>query len=56
MSQTGRRVAEMHVALASNNDIAEFAPEPTKPEDIQRWIGDIMARAERVFDTLEASA
>jgi maltose alpha-D-glucosyltransferase/alpha-amylase len=53
MSQTGRRVAEMHVALASNKDIPEFAPEPTKPEDIQRWIGDIMARAERIFDTLK---
>lgn len=52
MSQTGRRVAEMHVALAGNKDIPEFVPEPTRPEDVQRWIADIMARAERVFDTL----
>ena len=52
MSQTGRRVAEMHTALASNRDIADFAPEPNRPEDAQRWIDDIMARAERVFDIL----
>jgi maltose alpha-D-glucosyltransferase / alpha-amylase len=52
MSQTGRRVAEMHVALASNRELAEFAPEPTRPEDLQRWIADVMACAERSFDTL----
>jgi maltose alpha-D-glucosyltransferase / alpha-amylase len=52
MSQTGRRVAEMHVALASNRDIPDFAPELVKLEDQQRWTNDIMARAERVFDTL----
>jgi maltose alpha-D-glucosyltransferase/alpha-amylase len=52
MSQTGKRVAEMHLAFASNKDLADFAPEPTKPEDVQRWIDDVMARAERVFDTL----
>ncbi len=53
MAQTGRRVAEMHVALGNNRELAEFAPEPTRPEDVQRWIGDVMARAERVFDTLK---
>jgi len=52
MSQTGRRVAEMHVALAANSALADFAPEPTRPEDVQRWIGDVMARAERVFEAL----
>jgi maltose alpha-D-glucosyltransferase / alpha-amylase len=52
MAQTGRRVGEMHLALASNKELADFAPEPTRPEDVQRWIDDVMARAERVFDTL----
>jgi maltose alpha-D-glucosyltransferase/alpha-amylase len=52
MSQTGRRVAEMHVALANHKELPEFTPEPTRPEDVQRWIDDIMARAERIFDTL----
>ena len=36
----------------ATGDIPDFAPEPIKPEDAQRWIDDIMARAERVFDTL----
>ncbi|MFY9958823.1 maltose alpha-D-glucosyltransferase [Bradyrhizobium sp.] len=52
MSQAGRRVAEMHVALAANSALADFAPEPTQREDVQRWIGEIMARAERVFEAL----
>ena len=52
MTQTGRRVAEMHLALASSKDTPEFAPEPARPEDIQRWVDDIMRRAERVCDTL----
>ena len=53
MSQTGRRVAEMHVALAASAELADFAPEPTRPEDVQRWIDDVMARAERVFEALK---
>ena len=32
MSQTGRRVAEMHLALAGSDEFADFAPEPTRPE------------------------
>src|ERR1700761_3407245 len=39
----------MHTALASSKDIPEFAPEQIRSEDAQRWIDDIMARAERVF-------
>jgi maltose alpha-D-glucosyltransferase/alpha-amylase len=53
MSQAGRRVAEMHVALAASPELTDFAPEPTQPEDVQRWIGDVMARAERVFEALK---
>jgi maltose alpha-D-glucosyltransferase / alpha-amylase len=52
MAQTGKRVAELHIALASNRDLPEFAPEPTSPEDVQRWTDDIMARADRVFEAL----
>ncbi|WP_027580397.1 maltose alpha-D-glucosyltransferase [Bradyrhizobium sp. Ai1a-2] len=52
MAQTGKRVAELHIALASNRDLPEFVPEPTSPEDVQRWIDDILARADRVFETL----
>jgi maltose alpha-D-glucosyltransferase / alpha-amylase len=53
MSQAGRRVAEMHVALAASPELIDFAPQPTQPEDVQRWIGDVMARAERVFEALK---
>ncbi|SHG32478.1 maltose alpha-D-glucosyltransferase [Bradyrhizobium erythrophlei] len=52
MSQIGRRVAEMHLALASSTEFADFVPEPTRSEDVQRWIDDVVARAERVFEVL----
>jgi maltose alpha-D-glucosyltransferase/alpha-amylase len=53
MSQIGRRVAEMHLALAGNNKLADFAPVPTRPEDVRNWIDDVMIRSERVFDALK---
>src|SRR5216684_3828924 len=53
MSQTGRRVAEMHLALAGSDEFADFAPEPTTGEDVQRWIEDVIVRAERVFEALK---
>ena len=52
MQQTGRRVAEMQLALSSRDDIADFAPEPVGAEDIARWIDVILQRAERVFGEL----
>ena len=52
MSQAGRRVAELHIALAGNAELPEFAPEPITREDTMRWIGDMLARSERIFDTL----
>jgi maltose alpha-D-glucosyltransferase/alpha-amylase len=52
MSQIGRRVAEMHLALASSTEFIDFAPEPTRSEDVQRWTEDVVARAERVFEVL----
>jgi len=53
MSQTGRRVAEMHLALASNDELADFKPEPTRPTDVKQWIEGVEVRAERVFDALK---
>jgi maltose alpha-D-glucosyltransferase / alpha-amylase len=52
ISQAGRRVAELHVALAGNGELAEFAPEPTARDDVQRWIEDVTLCAGRVFDAL----
>jgi maltose alpha-D-glucosyltransferase / alpha-amylase len=52
MSQAGWRAAELHLALSSRADLADFAPEPTTPEDVRGWIADVEAQAERVFDAL----
>jgi maltose alpha-D-glucosyltransferase/alpha-amylase len=52
-SQIGRRVAEMHLALAARDEFADFAPEPSTPADVQRWTEGVMTRAERVFDALK---
>ncbi len=52
MSQTGRRVAEMHMALASHDDIEDFRPQPVTSDDISLWIGEIVDRAELVFEAL----
>jgi maltose alpha-D-glucosyltransferase / alpha-amylase len=51
ISQTGRRLAEMHLALASRDDIPDFAPDPVRPEDVTAWRGEIRARAERILDS-----
>jgi maltose alpha-D-glucosyltransferase/alpha-amylase len=53
MSQTGKRVAEMHLALACSNEFPDFTPEPTRPEDVQLWIDGVATRAERIFDALK---
>jgi maltose alpha-D-glucosyltransferase / alpha-amylase len=52
MYRTGRRVGEMHVALACITELEDFAPEPVKPDDLARWNEDILARASRVFDAI----
>jgi maltose alpha-D-glucosyltransferase/alpha-amylase len=52
MRTVGRRLAEMHLALASRDDIAEFAPESIGPEDIAAWTASVAARARETFDAL----
>jgi maltose alpha-D-glucosyltransferase/alpha-amylase len=51
ISQSGRRLAEMHLALASRDDIPDFAPDPVRPEDVMAWTGEIRERAERIFES-----
>jgi maltose alpha-D-glucosyltransferase/alpha-amylase len=53
MSQIGRRVAEMHLALSGSSNSEDFAPEPTASADVQRWIDDLLGRADRVFEALD---
>ena len=52
MRQTGQRVAEMQLALASRSDVPEFAPEPITPEDVRTWSEQFLRRSTRVLDEL----
>ncbi|MFH1342187.1 MAG: maltose alpha-D-glucosyltransferase [Pseudomonadota bacterium] len=53
ISQTGRRVAEMHLALAGNGELTDFTPEPIRPDHVALWIEEITGRAERVCEALQ---
>jgi len=55
MMQAGRRVAELHGALASRDDIDAFRPEPADESDISSWIDETMQRAERALAKLRRS-
>jgi maltose alpha-D-glucosyltransferase/alpha-amylase len=50
MQKMGRRVAELQRALASRDDLADFAPEPITTNDIRIWIDDVLERANQTFD------
>lgn len=52
VSQIGKRVAEMQMALASRDDIPSFKPERAAPADIDLWITNVAERAEHVMDGL----
>ncbi len=52
-SLIGRRTAEMHIALATPTDNFDFAAEAAGVDDIERWIADSEAEAERTFEALE---
>ncbi|CAM5451005.1 maltose alpha-D-glucosyltransferase OS=Afipia felis OX=1035 GN=treS PE=3 SV=1 [Afipia felis] len=53
MTQIGRRVAEMQMALASRSDIPDFAPEPATADDLRAWHDNLNASIARVFDSLQ---
>jgi maltose alpha-D-glucosyltransferase / alpha-amylase len=52
MEQVGRRVAEMQLALASREDVPDFAPEPIAVADIKDWTAKVIERANGTFDQL----
>jgi maltose alpha-D-glucosyltransferase / alpha-amylase len=52
MEQVGRRVAELQLALASRDDMIDFAPEPISADDVRGWTDKVFERAERTFDEL----
>jgi maltose alpha-D-glucosyltransferase/alpha-amylase len=53
VSLTGRRVGELHAALASRSDMPDFAPEPITSDDVRDWTETLVASAETIFDRLE---
>jgi maltose alpha-D-glucosyltransferase/alpha-amylase len=53
MAQTGKRVAEMQMALASRDDIEDFRPEQATPDDTEKWIDSVIARSNRAFARLD---
>jgi maltose alpha-D-glucosyltransferase / alpha-amylase len=52
MEQVGRRIAELQLALASRDDIVEFAPEPIAAADVRAWTEGLLQRAGRALDGL----
>ena len=54
MSQTGKRVAEMQLALASRSDTASFKPEPVTADDLDHWASSFTERAEQTLSRLES--
>jgi maltose alpha-D-glucosyltransferase/alpha-amylase len=52
MEQVGRRVAELQLALASRDDIVDFAPDPISPADVLSWTDRVLQRADRALDQL----
>ena len=52
MGHVGKRLAEMQLALASRDDIADFAPEPIAADDTRIWMEQALERARRVFEEL----
>jgi maltose alpha-D-glucosyltransferase/alpha-amylase len=53
MAQIGRRLAELHLALASDKARADFAPEAISELDWERWAQEIGEAADRALDMLK---
>ena len=53
MAQIGRRLAELHLALASDVAGPDFAPAPIGEIDWQRWSREIGDGADRALDVLK---
>ena len=53
MAQTGKRLAELHLALASNTTDPDFVPEAIQHRDWQRWTEEIIDSADRALDVLK---
>jgi maltose alpha-D-glucosyltransferase / alpha-amylase len=54
IAQAGRRLAELHIALAKA-DLVDFTPEPVGSDHVAQWTRDLLQRAERTCETLAQS-
>ncbi|WP_137127202.1 maltose alpha-D-glucosyltransferase [Roseomonas sp. HF4] len=52
LATLGRRLAQMHLALAQPTDDPAFAPEPLRQEDIDAWRAAALAETEAALDLL----
>ena len=53
MAQIGRRLAELHLALATDKAGPDFMPEPAGDADWQRWRQEIIDGVERALNVLK---
>jgi maltose alpha-D-glucosyltransferase/alpha-amylase len=53
MALVGRRVADLHRALAQKGGDAAFDPEPVTPADLSRWKSAVLDEVERTFREIE---
>jgi maltose alpha-D-glucosyltransferase/alpha-amylase len=53
LKQIGLRTANFHQALASRDDIPEFAPEQIARPDMARWVDALLVRVRNVVDLLK---
>jgi maltose alpha-D-glucosyltransferase/alpha-amylase len=51
----GRRIAELHRALATSTGNPDFEPEPITADDIEQWRNDMRTEAENAFSRLQAA-
>jgi maltose alpha-D-glucosyltransferase/alpha-amylase len=49
----GRRLAELHLALAAPGGSPDFAPEPVAPADLVQWRGLVLAAGHAAFQCLD---
>jgi maltose alpha-D-glucosyltransferase/alpha-amylase len=52
IGHVGQRVAELQLALASREDLVDFAPEPISAGDLAQWKHALQERALHAFDRL----
>jgi maltose alpha-D-glucosyltransferase/alpha-amylase len=54
MHMLGRRLGELHAALATPTDDPGFAPQPAGDEDVQVWANGARAQLDAAFDILRS--